>query len=173
MTFSMNYFLKYRFAIWAIIILSVIILSSLGTFLVLKQSHKDDDAQRHMQIGRFFREELKLTPDQEKTFKISRHQFFQNSKIIFDSLEKTNRLIIEELSKQKPDSVVLFHLADQIGSLHAQWKHQSIQNLLNLHSICTPEQIKKLNTINAELIGPAGPMRRMGPHKGKMPEDKK
>jgi Spy/CpxP family protein refolding chaperone len=170
--FSMNYFLKYRFAIWAIIILSAIILSSVGTLLVLKQKHEDDEARRHGQISRFFKEELKLTPEQEKAFKVSRHQFFRNSRIIFDSLEKTNRLIIEELCKPQPDSAILYHLSDQIGNLHAKWKHESIRNLLNLRSICTPEQVQKLNTINAELIGPTGPMHRMG-HKEKKPENKR
>ena len=163
----MNYFLKYRFAIWAIIILSVIILSSVGTMLVLKQTHRNDDSQRRNQIGRFFKEELKLTPEQEKINKESRHLYFKNIRMIFDSLDRTNKLIIEELSKPKPDSTLLYRLSDQIGNLQAKWKHESIKNLLNLRSICTPEQIKKLNTINAELIGPGGPMHRMGPHRNK------
>lgn len=169
----MNYFLKYRFAIWAIIILVVIILSSVGTLLVLKQIHKNDDNERRTQIGKFFKEELKLTPEQEKIFKASRHQFFENIRMIFDSLDRTNKIMIVELSKPKPDTVLLYQLSDRIGSLHAKWKRESIKNLMNLRSICTPEQIKKLNTINAELLGPGGPMHRMGPRKGKMPEEPK
>ncbi len=168
----MNYFLKYRFAIWVIIVLSVIILSSLGTLLFLRLSYKPErsfnteDAKRHAQIGQFFRKELKLTPDQEKTFKGFRHQFFQNSRAIFDSLEKKRIRMIEELGKPKPDSVVLYRISDEMGVLHARLKRETVKNLLNLRSICTPEQIQKLNTINNDLIGPEGPMHRKGQHRG-------
>jgi hypothetical protein len=167
----MNYFLKYRFAIWGIIILSVIILSSVGTLLFLKLSHSNDkprdpETRRHMQIGQFFRNELKLSPEQENAFKGYRKLFFQNTKIIFDSIEKKRVGIIQELSKPKPDSLILFHLSDEIGVLHAKLKIESIRNLLRLRAICTPEQVKKLNTINNELIMPEGPMHRMNKRKG-------
>ena len=173
----MNYFLKYRFAIWAVIILSVIILSSVGTLLFLKISHnndrmpKDPEARRHSQIGQFFRTELKLTKDQENIFKANRHLFFQNSKAIFDSIEKKRILMIKELGKPQPDSLVLFQISDEIGILHGKLKRETIKNLLRLRSICTPEQIQKLNTINNELIGPDGPMRGMNKRKGPPQQD--
>jgi len=166
----MNYFLKYRFAIWGIIILSVIVLSSLGTFIILKQMHKDPDEMRHAQIGHFFKDELKLSPEQEKNFRASRHEFFAQTKAIFDSLESKRLLIVKEMCKQQPDTTVLYQLSDQIGVLHARLKRESIKNLLNLRKICTPEQIQKLNRINGELIGPEGPMHRMMRHKGKKPD---
>jgi len=169
----MNYFLKYRFAIWSIIILSVIILSSVSTLFVLKLSHKNDGPNRFAQIGKFFKEELKLTADQESRLRLSRRQYFQNTKSIFDSLENKRLLIIQELCKPIPDSTVLYKLCDDIGLLHANLKHESIKNLLVLRGICTPEQVQKLNTINEELVGPEGPMRNMRPHKGKKPGEVK
>jgi hypothetical protein len=170
----MNYFLKYRVAIWAIVILSVIILSSIGTLFFFKLHHrpdrfKDEDSRRHDQIGQFFKNELKLSPDQEKAFKGFRRQFFQNSRAIFDSLEKKRILMIEELGKEKPDSITLFRISDEMGVLHSKLKRATVRNLLSLRSVCTPEQIKKLNTINRELIGAEGPMRRMVPRKGQGP----
>lgn len=162
----MNYFLKYRFAIWTIVILSVIIISSLSTVFILKYTHKNDLNERQRQIGHFFKEELKLTPEQEKVFKASRMVFFSRAKSIFDSLENKRYLMVQELCKPVPDSMVLYKLSDEIGSLHGSLKRVSIRNLLNLRSICTPEQIKKLNTINGELIGPDGPMHRMRPNRG-------
>lgn len=174
----MNYFLKYRFAIWAIIILSVIILSSVGTLLFLKLSHssdrpKDPEIRRHTQIGQFFRNELKLSTEQENSFKGYRKLFFQNTKAIFDSIEKRRVSMIEELNKPKPDSLVLFQLSNEIGELHGKLKKESIKNLLRLRSICTPEQVQKLNTINNELIMPEGPMHRMNKRKDTPNEKKK
>ncbi|HEY4787083.1 MAG TPA: periplasmic heavy metal sensor [Bacteroidales bacterium] len=167
----MNYFLKYRFAIWAIIILSVIILSSFGTLLFLRYSHRqdgprDEDSRRRSQIGLFFKNELKLSSEQEKLFKGFRHQFFQNSKVIFDSLEKKRIRMIEVMSSANPDSLVLFKISDDVGDLHSKLKRENVKFILNLRSICTPEQIQKLNTINKDLIGPEGPMHRMNPHRG-------
>jgi len=169
----MNYFLKYRFAIWSVIILSVIILSSVGTFFILKTSHKEPENKRFSQIMHFFKDELKLTPEQEKIFSVSRHEFFRHSKTIFDSLENKRQLMILEMCKPKPDTLVLYQIADQIGFLHAELKRTSIKHLLNLRSICTPEQVKKLNTINGELIGPEGPISRMRPHNGQKPDGKR
>jgi hypothetical protein len=165
----MNYFLKYRFAIWAVIILSVIVLSSVSTVLFFRlnirsdKSFKDQEAKRHAQISQFFKSELKFTPEQEKIFKENRREFFENSKIIFDSLEKERIHMIEEFSKPSPDSVALYKIADQIGELHAQQKYETIRNLLKLQAICTPEQIQKLSTVYKDLIGPEGPMHRRGP----------
>jgi hypothetical protein len=165
----MNYFLKYRFAIWGLIILTIIVLSSLCTFLVLKQPHKYPEMDPRSRMVHFFKDELKLTPEQQKILQSSRHEFFQRVKVIFDSLESKRLSIVQELCKEKPDSAVLYQLSDQVGLLHAQLKKESINNLLNLRSICTPEQVKKLNTINGELIGPEGPIHRMGKRPPKKP----
>jgi len=169
----MNYFLKYRFAIWAVIILSVIVLSSVSTVLFFRlntrsdKSFKDQESKRHAQISQFFKSELKLTPEQEKIFKDNRRQFFENSKVLFDSLEKERIQMIEEFSKPSPDSVTLYNIADQIGELHALLKYETIRNLLKLQAICTPEQIQKLTTVYKDLIGPEGPMHRRGPRPDK------
>lgn len=81
--------------------------------------------------------------------------------------------MIQELGKPQPDSLVLFQVSDEIGVLHGQLKRETIKNLLRLRSICTPEQIQKLNTINNELIRPDGPMHRMGKRKGSPQNEKK
>ena len=177
----MNYFLKYRFAIWAVAILSVIILSSLGTLLFLRYTHKPDEpfkgdeAKRHAQIGQFFKNELKLSSEQEKMFKAFRRKYFQDSRIIFDSLEKKRISLIKELSSPEPDSVVMYKISDEIGVLHSMLKRENVKFLLNLRSICTPEQVQKLNTINNDLIGPEGPIHKMNPHhtQGHRPDEKK
>lgn len=166
----MNYFLKYRVAIWTIVILSVIILSSVTTVFVLKYKQRDEMTKRQNQIGRFFKEELKLTPNQDKQLKESRIIYFKRSKTIFDSIANKRELMIKELCKQVPDTNVLNHLSDELGALHAELKKASLKNLLDFRHICTPEQIKKLNTINSELIGPDGPLHRMKPNRN--PQDK-
>jgi Spy/CpxP family protein refolding chaperone len=167
----MNYFLKYRFAIWTIVILSIIILSSVGTILFFRLTNRPErptgqNFKKRDQIGQFFRKELNLTSGQEKTLRVYRQQFFENSKNIFDSLEKKRITMIQELSKPKPDTQLLYRIANEMGTLHGNLRHEMIRNLLQIRSICTPEQIKKLNTINDDLIRPERPEHRMKRNEG-------
>jgi hypothetical protein len=171
----MNYFLKYRFAIWTIVILSIIILSSVGTILFFRLTDrpdmpKDQNEKKRNQIGQFFRKELKLSKKQEMAFRVSRHKFYQNSKIIFDSLEKKRILMIRELSKPQPDTLLLYRIADEMGVLHGNLRRETVRNLLQLRSICTPEQIKKLDVINQDLIKPERPDRKMNHMEGPRPD---
>jgi P pilus assembly/Cpx signaling pathway, periplasmic inhibitor/zinc-resistance associated protein len=165
----MNYFLKLRYAIWIIIVLSVIILATVGSMLYFTLNNsqhqvKNDDVRRRPQMEQFFRKELGLTPDQDKKASEFRKEFFKSAHAIFDSIEKKRIAMIEELSKPNPDTVVLYKLADEMGDLHARLKRGTIQNLMRLRSICTPEQVQKLNKLNKDIIRPEGPGRR-GPRR--------
>jgi len=165
----MNYFLKLRYAIWIIVVLSVIILATVGSMFYFtlnngQHSNKGEESRRRPPMDQFFRKELGLTPEQDRKASEYRKEFFKSSRVIFDSLEKKRIAMIEELSKSKPDTLMLFKLADEMGDLHAQLKRGTILSLLRLRSICTPEQAQKLIKLNKELIRPEGPMRR-GQHR--------
>lgn len=157
----MNYFLKYRFVLWTVVILLVMFLSVAGTMLYLRFSHpmpKDWD-KRHGDGMKVWKE-LKLTPQQDTLFKTSRNDFFKVSKPIFDSLEAKRQKMLTELSKPNPDTVLLYALADQMGSLHTQMKRTTIVHLLKLRTYCSPEQVEILKKINGQLIRPEGPRKR-------------
>jgi len=159
----MNYFLKLRFAIWAIVALSVIILVTVGTMLYFMLSNKSDRREtemRHPPIEHFFQKELGFSQDQEKRAIEFRTVYFQTMKPIFTSLEQKRIAMIEELSKPKPDTLILNRLSDETGALHAQMKRETVKQLLRLRSICNPNQIDKLNNLNKRLIGPEVPMHR-------------
>ncbi len=169
----MNYFLKLRFTTWTVIILSIILLAVVGTMLFFTLSNKSkeqskEEASRHEgQFGQMLRKELGLSSEQEKSFKEFRAEFEQITKPVFDSLAKKRIAMVKELSKSKPDTAILYRLADEIGFLHAQLKRRTVDNILKMKSICTPEQLKKFDSLNQRLIGPEGPMHRGGPDKGK------
>ena len=164
----MNYFLKLRFTTWTVIILSIILLAVVGTMLFFTLSNKSKEQSRHQgQFGQMLKKELGLSPEQEKRFKEFRTEFEQVTKPVFDSLEKKRIAMVKELSHSKPDTSILYRLSDEIGLLHAQLKRRTVDNILKMKSICTPEQLKKFEFLNQRLIGPEGPMHRRVPDKEK------
>jgi len=156
----MNYFLKFRFAIWAIVALSLIILVTVGTMFYFMLSNRPDRHGDHPQIGHFFQKELGFSPEQERQAKEFRNAYFNAMKPVFDSLEQKRVAMIDELSKPKPDTLILNRIADEVGSLHAQLKRNTIKQLLKLRGICTPQQVEKLNILNKKILGPEGAMYR-------------
>lgn len=158
----MNYFQKYRIAIWAIIILSVIVLSSVLTVLVYRLNEKPAKPRdnKQGQIIQFLKKELDLTPEQEKAVKEFRGQMHKNSKVIFDSLEAKRILLLKEMEKSQPDTAILFKITDEMGMLHGKLRRESLKNLLNLRNICTSEQIVRLNKLNSKFFRPEGPRRK-------------
>jgi len=155
----MNYFSKYRYAIWTIIVLVIIILTAVISSVVYDH-HKTMMPER---VGHFHNliktlpAELGFTPEQ--TVKLNEiHQDFEKvAQSLSKQMEDKQILIVEELSKPAPDTVVLTKLADEMGGIYIQLKHQSIQHILQMRGICNPGQIEKFNRLTRKLIGPAGP----------------
>jgi hypothetical protein len=106
-------------------------------------------------------DELGLTAEQDKKFEETHKDFKNVAHGIFDKLEAKRILMIEELSKPKPDTVLLFKLSEDIGNLHGQLKAETVRHLLRLRAICNNKQLQKFNSFNKELIGPEGPPRKM------------
>jgi Spy/CpxP family protein refolding chaperone len=167
----MNYFLKYRYALWSVIILSVIVLTAVCTMFYLRLSNKHqrfekgDENKRHAQMEHFFRNELGFSPEQEKKAIEFRGETFKTMHALFDSLEHNRIAIIAELAKPQPDTVLLYRLSNENGTLHAKLRYLSVKQILKLRSICTPEQAQKLNKLNEQIKRPEGPPHR--PAQGK------
>ena len=163
----MNYFSKYRYAIWTIIVLGVIIITAIFTSLFFNYNRKpmSDRAGRFHNMGKMLHDELGLSPEQDIKFNAIHRDFFKVSHSIFMKLEDERILMVQELGKANPDTTLLYKLSDDMGILHALLKRETVNHLLRLRAICTPEQVQKLNILNKELIGPEGPMRRMGHRK--------
>lgn len=158
----MNYFSKFKFAIWAIIILAVIILTAVATGLYIHhdmQQHGKNKMDFKGGINQMFKTELGLSPDQEVKLKKINESFFKNTHPFFMQLEEERVKMVAEFSRPQPDTVVLYKMATDMGNVHVLLKRETIKHLLLIRSICTPEQVVKLNKLNNKLIAPEGPMR--------------
>ena len=158
----MNYFSKYRYAIWTIVVLAVIIVTAVITTLILHYSCKNTPPQplRFHDVNRLMHAELSLTPEQDLKIDSIQKDFRKINHPLFKEIEKKKEQMTEELEKQKPDTALLYQLSNDIGNLHNKLKHQALKNLLQIRSICNAQQIEKLNVITMKLLEPDGPPKK-------------
>lgn len=173
----MDYFTKRRLVIWGFIVLILLNLSALGTIgfhrfrrVPPRIAHQGLGCMRNNQTHPFIWEKLQLSDEQRSDFKKLRNGFKDRSNIIITELNQKRIDIIEELSQEEPEKEKLDKIASEMGDLHAQLKAESINHLLELKKICTPEQYEMLlihfNTM-FERHGYDGHGRQGGKGKGK------
>ena len=115
--------------------------------------------------------ELGLTSEQETKLKELHRQTAPNRREQMKKIEELRGKIKTELLKDKPSQKVLDDYAAQMGDLHKLMNLSSIDHLLKVKEILTPEQFKKF-TEKGPMGGPHGSMRdgdrenRMRKHKG-------
>jgi hypothetical protein len=159
----MNYFSKIKLGAWLVIILTTINIAALATIVYKNYQQKDREthisAQKNHQKGfKYFIQEMKLNPDQEKYFNDSRGAFCDTSKILFNRQEELRIRMIKELSKDNPDTSLLFSICDSMGYNYILLKKLTMQNFVGFRKVCNAEQRHKLDTIYYKIIRPEGPM---------------
>ena len=103
----------------------------------------DDNRGQREHPGRRLWRELNLTPEQEVKFREinSRHAPVRrdNARMIESLREKIN----QELLRDKPSRSTLIQYAGQMGELQKKMNIASIDHLLNVKAVLTPEQFRK------------------------------
>jgi Spy/CpxP family protein refolding chaperone len=100
--------------------------------------------------------ELGLTPEQEAKLKEIRAAAAPAKKLHQQQLEVVRQKIKVELQKEKPSKSALNKYAAEAGSLHKQMNLASIDRLLKIKAVLTPEQFNKLSE-RGFMHGPGGP----------------
>ena len=146
---------KYRILIWVIVILVATNLSMGLSFLYHKQQDKKLAQQTEreaielpaQQRVRFFREQLKLQPDQVNVFRELTRDFNRSAWQINHQLERLRIEMVTELGRQNPNQKKLEKIAQEIGDLHTIIKNETSSYYLEMKEVCNEEQQKKLNEI--------------------------
>jgi hypothetical protein len=161
----MEKFPKIRFILITVLVITAINLIALGT--ILRYSfHRDRDRGTEERKGpsshgfQYMKDKLELTSAQEVQFKTAGEAFFASINGTFEELEKQRIEMIKELGKSHPDTVVLYKIADHMGTLHAQIKRNVVSHMLKLRTFCTPVQIPLLDSMYNELIRTESPWRQ-------------
>ena len=144
----------YRILIWVIVILVATNLSMGLSFWYHKQQDKKaaDKAGEEVvmpseQRTRFFRDQLDLSIDQVNRFRELNREYNRNARLVTDQLENLRVQMVEEMSKDEPRETKLDTISKQIGDLHAELKHLTIDYYLGMKQVCDNVQQEKLEEI--------------------------
>ena len=142
----MNYFKKNKILTWIIIILLATNISTIATILYNNNLNKENSQSSEeivipdSGLGRFFREELDLTMDQHRQFRSFSQDYHIDASKIAKQLQKKRSEMLNKLSTENPDTNNLYQIADEIGLLHRELKHLTIEHYLDLKNICNEQQ---------------------------------
>ncbi len=161
----MDYFTNKRFVIWTIIVLVVLNLFTLSAFWLSMVINKPifpiakhdliEDKERRPED--FLEEELKLSIDQKQHFEISSMKHTLRTKDIAREIHMRKRLLVDELFQQKPDTLKIQKLSEEIGMMQAGLEMVNNEHILELKSVCQPEQQEKLKLLFNEMLETSRP----------------
>jgi len=156
---------KYRWMIWAIVVLAVMNITTLITILiqgsnsrensapVLSEKQRSEDPSVEFS-GRYFRDQLNLNGEQMAEFAKFNPEFRNNVRKINISLAKMRQQMIMEMAAEKSDTAKLNMLSDSIGYLHANLKKLTYGYYLDFKRICDKEQQARLEMLFGGMFAP-------------------
>lgn len=172
----MNYFSTNKALYWIIGLLLIANLALVATILY-HMNHKDfygpgygrEFHEPGEKMGRYFMEELQLNENQHDRFRELRMDFHHRAGDITDSIWQTQRLLVKEIGRENPDTLLIGRLTDRIGRYHTQLKRLTVSYYFDLKEICDPWQQEKLQHLFEALTAPTGKpgYRGGGKRKGK------
>lgn len=161
----MNFFNKNRLIFWLLLFLVVINISALVTFFFYYSGQKKQSADIAGENSfRVFQKELSLTPIQSEKVCSINAQHRTRSEPIASALKEKRSELLEELSTENPDTLLLTKYAEEIGALQKELQLASIRQYLDLKVVCDSCQCRKLSSFYFQLYGSKGPGKGMGKH---------
>ncbi len=150
-----------RLLIYAVIFLAVLNVASFTTIGIhMYQSKKEVDQASSEEIktaqnynGRYFRDQLQLTPDQMNQFRGINNEFRTNARRINNELNTLRAEMMAEMQNATHETNDLILIADSVGVLHSQLKKCTYQYYLDIKSICNEKQMMELNQIFNNFLG--------------------
>jgi len=105
---------------------------------------------------RFFRDELQLTPEQFVRFRDINEKNRQQSREIARALHNKRLEMVQEISKENPDTEKLDQIAREIGTLHYELKRNTYHHFIDLKELCNKEQQEHLQHLFMRMIDDKG-----------------
>ena len=157
----MDYFTNKRFVIWTIVILVILNLFTISAFWftrifnilpILPYAMHEIHDMNHEQGDKFLLIELNLSEEQKKIFEESRMRHFQLSKNLHEEIFGLKEQLINELFTKEIDSIKIKKFSEEIGLKQSELEMQNNAHILELKSICKPEQQEKLSLLFNEML---------------------
>jgi len=159
----MNFFNKNRLIFWLLLFLVVINITALVTFILFYSGQKKAESENvGAQSFKVFQKELSLTPVQSEKVCSINAQHRAMSEPIASQLKEKRSELLEELSTENPDTILLRKYAEEIGDLQKDLQMASIRQYLDLKSVCDSCQCQRLSSFYFQLYGSKGSGKGMG-----------
>lgn len=166
---------KSRTIIIILAILLLVTLSALAT--VLYRQHRESirmqvtaENRQCSATGSFLQNELGLTETQLSSVEESCGACRGSSQCLRDNLRDKKKELIDELSREPSDTARLNKIAAEFGTAQSDVVRMMIRQYLEIKTVCTPEQRKKLASLYSELFGGCGSGTEKGRHGKNAPE---
>ncbi len=143
---------KRNILLWIIILLVATNVTTIATIIYHNYSQQEirkTDTLNQLEIpnkriGRFFKEQLNLSFEQNQKFREFRQIFHSESNRLTSEMQLKRKEFLNELGKANSDTVYLNKLSNEIGNLHTDLKHITYQFYIEMKSVCNEEQKAKL-----------------------------
>lgn len=163
----MNFFEKNRLVFWLLILLVVVNISALAGFIIFFYSKTPDSRQVPVRPSHeCLKQELELDTAQTGEAEKTLAGFRRLAMPVADSIRSARLDLLDELLKERPDTVRLREIRSVILSLQMRLQDIQIEQFLALKKICTPEQATSLAGFYEKLFGCDRNCRRIGPAQG-------
>ncbi len=150
----MNIFNNNRTLFWILIFLVLVNLSILaGYFIFMQSTGSRTGNETNSKSGWALQKELSLTSDQTVEVRNINSAYKTASEPLISGIKETKYDLLEELTKENPDTNAIVKLTDIISAEQQKLQKANIQQFLDLKKICTPEQVNKLSQLYSELYG--------------------
>ena len=158
----MDYFTNKKFVTWTIIILVALNVFTLSTIWLTKLFKQDPhphafQEERRPLVDNFIERELNFSDDQIRKFEESRKKHAIQSKTLHDEVFIKKEILINELFNSEVDSLMILKLSEEIGMMQTELEMQNNSHILELKSICNPEQQEKLKFLFNEMLEKSRP----------------
>lgn len=111
-----------------------------------------EEASPQNNMGRYFRDQLNLTPEQHKLSKTINQEYHRRAQGYAIDLENLRLDYIAELGQASCDSMAIDRISTQIGQLHKELKMETARYYRAMKELCTPEQQQELNHIFVTIL---------------------
>jgi hypothetical protein len=153
----MNYFNKNKVFFWMVVFILIINLSALITFLVYYS--KTNRPEKELVAGQSCQQlcrKLTLTPEQSKSVEIIQKEFSEKLDPIVSAIKENRMLMLDELSKDKPDTTLIKNYLSAIGDLQKELQKAAVWQFMSMKKICNADQCRKLSNLYYDLYGCSG-----------------
>jgi Spy/CpxP family protein refolding chaperone len=151
----MNFFSKHKVIIWILTGSLIITLSILASLIYHTWAvpEKIVTQQACTTSCLMLFNELDLDATQEEELEIILDHFSDSSASLISDLRQLRLALMEELQKDKPDSLRIFLLSEELGASHARMTNQAVYQYLQIRAICNPDQLQRLTNVYCDLFG--------------------